>query len=141
MRNRFKVNVGLSDHTEGNVSVISAVALGAKIIEKHFTLNKLFKGPDHHMSLSPNEAKEFVITIKKTITCLGSNLKKITKSEKKNKKFVRKSIVAKKNIKKGEKFTEKNLTTKRPAIGISPLKWDQTLGQKSKKNYKLDEFI
>ncbi len=140
-KKHFTINVGLSDHTMGYESAISAVALGAKIIEKHFTLNKKLKGPDHHMSLDPQEAKEFVSLIRNTTNCLGNGLKRITNSEKENKKFVRKSIVAKKIILKGEKFTKKNLTTKRPGLGVSPIKWDKIIGKKSKKNYEEDDFI
>lgn len=141
LKKKFKIKIGYSDHTLGFESAIAAVALGAKIVEKHFTLNKNTSGPDHHMSLNPSEARSFIKVIKNTSKSLGVLNKKITKSEKKNKIFVRKSIVAKLPIKKNEKFSNNNLTTKRPALGLSPSHWNQVVGKKSNKNYNINEFI
>ena len=141
LKNKFNLEVGFSDHTQGNLAAISAVVLGAKVIEKHFTLNRNLKGPDHQSSLNPKEFKEMVIQIRNVETLIGDPLKKVTTSEKENLKIVRKSIVAKIDINKGEIFSESNLTTKRPGTGISPMKWDLIIGTKSKKNYKQDDFI
>ena len=141
MKEKFKVDVGLSDHTIGEEASMSAVSLGAKIIEKHITLNNNMRGPDHKASLNPKNFKELVAKIKNVETLLGSNLKKPSKSELKNKKIVRKSIVAKRNIKKGEIFSKINITCKRPEGGISPIYWEKIIGKKSKKNFKVDDFI
>ncbi|MDC0059876.1 N-acetylneuraminate synthase [Pelagibacteraceae bacterium] len=141
IKNRFGVEVGYSDHTLGIEAPIIAVSLGAKIIEKHFTLNRNYKGPDHKTSIEPNELREMVLAIRKTEKYLGSGEKNVTKSEKENKNLVRKSIATLKNIKKGEKFSESNLTTKRPGYGISAMKWDEIIGKKAKRNYKINEFI
>ena len=141
IKKELGVNVGYSDHTvDENVPVI-ATALGATIIEKHFTLNKNYSGPDHKASLSPREAILMVNKIRKTEKCLGKKIKFITKSEKKNKDTIRKSLVASKKIKKGEIFSEYNITTKRPGSGKSPMKWLTIIGTKSKKNYKKNDFI
>ena len=118
-----------------------AVALGAKIIEKHFTLDKNLSGPDHKTSLSTVEVFEMMKDIRETEKILGSYKKKPTKSESKNIKVVRKSIVAKNNIKKGDKLSEENLTTKRPALGISPMKWRGIINTIARKNYRKDDFI
>lgn len=134
-------SVGFSDHTPGHDVSIIAVGLGASIIEKHFTLNKKMKGPDHLMSLDVKELALFIKKIEETELILGKNKKIITSGEKSLKKFARKSIVAKKEIKKGEKFSEKNLTTKRPGSGRSPLSWNKLLGTRSKKNYLKDELL
>ena len=115
--------------------------MGAKIIEKHLTINKNLNGPDHKASLDPKEFKSMVQSIRNTEKAIGKMLKKITTSEKKNIFICRKSIVAKTKIKKGEVFSNKNLTTKRPAGGINPMKWLSILGKKSKKNYNENEFI
>ena len=132
---KFKINVGYSDHTIGIESSLAAVALGAKIIEKHFTLNKNHRGPDHSSSLNPNEFKKLSTSIRKVERCLGIKEKKITKSEKENFSLVRKSITAFKFIKKGEKFSEKNITVKRPAGGINPMRWSNVIGKVAKKNF------
>ena len=137
----FNVNFGYSDHTLGIEASVAAVALGAKCIEKHFTLNSNMDGPDHKASLEPNELKEMIKAIRNTESALGSSIKKPSKSETPNIKIVRKSIVASKDIKKGEIFTEQNLTTKRPGNGLSPFKIKRILGKKSKKNYKKDQQI
>ncbi len=137
----FKVKVGYSDHTEGISVAIAAAALGAEIIEKHLTLDKNMKGPDHKASLEPEEFREMVSQIRNVKLALGDGIKRLTSSEKKNKKLVRKSIVALRSIKKGEILTDKNLTTKRPEDGISPLNWDQVIGKKANKNFDKDELI
>ena len=141
IRDAFKVEVGYSDHTLGIEIPIAAVALGATIIEKHFTLDKTMEGPDHRASLEPNELKAMVTAIRNIENAMGDGVKKLTESEAKNIKIARKSIVASKNIKKGEIFTEENLTVKRPGDGISPMKWDQVLGQLAKQDFKEDEKI
>ena len=140
-KKRFKVNIGYSDHTKGLDSSLAAVSLGSSVIEKHFTLNKKLKGPDHSSSLNPSEFKKLTYHIRNIERCLGSKIKKITKSEKENYQAVRKSIVACAFIKKGEKFNLKNITTKRPAGGLGPEKWNKIVGKTAKKNFKEDEFI
>jgi N,N'-diacetyllegionaminate synthase len=141
IREAFKVNVGYSDHTLGIEVPIAAVALGAKVIEKHFTLDKNMLGPDHKASLEPNELKEMIKAIRNIEMALGNGIKKPSKSELKNKEIARKSIVAKKDIKKGEVFSEDNLTVKRPGNGISPMRWNEIIGKIANKNYKKDELI
>ena len=141
LKKKFGLNVGYSDHSLGIEAPVVAIAYGAKIIEKHLTLNKKFSGPDHKASIEPKEFKKMVQSIRKTEKMLGSFIKKPTKIELKNRKLVRKSIVAIKNIKKGEKFSTSNISTKRPAIGKSPMYFDIYLKKKAKKNYFKDEFI
>ncbi len=140
-RKKFKVNVGLSDHSSSTVIPSAAVAMGAKIIEKHITLNRKMLGPDHKASLEPKEFKLMVQNIKDVLKALGSKKKKVTLSEKKNIFIARKSIVAKKNILKGEFFNYKNLTTKRPGNKTSASKWYQLIGKRALKNYFKDDFI
>ena len=135
IKNKFEVKIGYSDHTETFESALAAVALGAEVIEKHFTLNKNLSGPDHKASINPYEFKKFLEFIKNTEILLGSPKKIPTSSEKKNKQHVRKSIVAKKNIIKGDKFSLENLSTMRPGGGISPNKFFKIIGKKAKKNY------
>ena len=141
IKKNFKVNIGYSDHTEGIEASLAAVALGAQIIEKHFTLNKNFIGPDHKASITGNELKSLAQGIKKVNLALGNKEKKFTSSEKKNLTIARNSLVAAKNIKKGEKFTELNLAVKRPGSGISPMKLFQIVGKIAKKNFVQDELI
>ena len=141
IKKRFNVSVGYSDHTLGLEVPIAAAALGAKIIEKHFTLNKKFVGPDHKASLNTGELSRMITSIRIVEKALGNGQKIVTNSEKKNIIAVRKSIVASKDIKKGEIFSEDNLTVKRPATGTSPMYWDKIIGRKSKKNYLVDEPI
>ena len=141
IRDAFKVEVGYSDHTLGIEIPIAAVALGATIIEKHFTLDKTMEGPDHRASLEPDELKSMVIAIRNIEKAMGDGVKKLTESESKNIKIARKSIVASQNIKKGEIFTEENLGIKRPGDGISPMNWDQVLGKIAKQDFKEDEKI
>ena len=138
---QFGYDVGYSDHSASVITPSIAVVLGAKVIEKHFTLSKKLKGPDHKASLEPKELAKMISYIRDTEKMLGLKKKIITKSEQKTKLLVRKSIVASQNIKKGEYFSLKNITTKRPGSGLSPFKMKKFLGKKSNKNYKRDQFI
>ena len=137
----FDIDVGYSDHTLGIEIPIAAIAMGAKVIEKHFTLDKNLPGPDHRASLEPDELKAMVKAIRNIEIALGSGIKKPSKSETKNIKIARKSIVAKRDIKKGEVFSRENLTIKRPGNGISPMRWDEVIGTIAKRDYKEDELI
>lgn len=139
--NTFDCKFGYSDHTLGIEVDIAAVALGATVIEKHFTLDKTMEGPDHKASLEPDELIAMVKGIRNIELALGSKLKKISPSEKTNKLIVRKSIVAKKDIKIGEVLSEDNLAIKRPSGGINPMRWDEVIGSTAKKDYKTDELI
>mgnify|MGYP001381971055 CR=1 FL=1 len=139
--NELDVNFGYSDHTLGVEVDIAAVAIGASCIEKHFTLDRNMEGPDHKASLEPHELKAMVTAIKNIELALGSGIKIPSKSEIQNIKIVRKSIVAKTQIKKNEVLNENNLTVKRPGNGISPMKWDEIIGTKATKDYKEDELI
>lgn len=133
--------VGYSDHTKGIEVPIAAVALGAEIIEKHFTLDRSMEGPDHRASLEPEELRQMIASIRNIEEALGCEEKKVSRSEEKNRKVARKSIVAKRAIKKGEQFTEENITVKRPGTGISPMKWYDTLGMTAAKDFEEDEII
>ena len=141
IKEAFKVDVGYSDHTEGIEVSIAAVAMGAKVIEKHFTLDKTMEGPDHLASLNPAELRMMIKSIRNIEKALGDGIKYPTTVEKENKKIVRKSIVASVDIKCGEVFTEKNLTVKRPANGINPKMWHAIIGMVSKKDYRKDDLI
>lgn len=141
IRNEIGVLVGYSDHTQGIEVPIAATALGATVIEKHFTLDKNMDGPDHRASLEPDELQAMVMAIRNIELALGNGKKEPSESEKKNIDIVRKSIVAKCDIKAEDLFTEHNLTTKRPGIGISPMRWSEVINQKALKNYKADELI
>ena len=141
MVEKFKVPVGLSDHTNSIYTSFGAIAHGAPIIEKHFTLDNSMAGPDHTTSLNPLEFKKFVANLKKSSVMLGNYKKKIQYCEKKNVKVVRKSIVASKFIKKNQIFTLKNLCSKRAGPGISPMNLKKLLNKKAKRNYKADELI
>lgn len=141
IQNATLKKVGYSDHTLGIEVPIAAVSLGAEIIEKHFTLDNTMEGPDHKASLNPIELKEMVDAIRNIEKALGDSNKKTSDSEKDNKLITRKSIVASKNIKKGELLTEENLTTKRPGTGISPMEWYRVLGTIAKKDFKEDDLI
>ena len=137
LRKTFNKEVGLSDHSFRLDGSVFAVFSGATIIEKHFTISKKMKGPDHKISLLPNELKEMVKKIRHAEEILGDG-KKIPKlSELKNIKIVRKSIVAKSNIFVGQKFTEKNITTKRPGTGTSPMDWKKVIGKNQRKTTRL----
>lgn len=136
------VPIGYSDHTLGIEVPIAAVALGATVIEKHFTLDKTLPGPDHKASLEPEELKAMVSAIRNIEKAVGgSGLKEVSASEAKNKPIVRKSIVAAKKIAKGEPFTIENLTVKRPGTGISPMQWDEVIGKIAKEDFEEDNLI
>lgn len=138
----FGTEIGYSDHTLGIEVPIAAVALGASIIEKHFTLDKTMNGPDHRASLEPDELKAMVSAIRNLEKALsGSGVKEVSPSEQKNIAIARKSIVATKEIHKGEVFTEENIGVKRPGTGISPMKWDEVIGKVSQKDFAEDELI
>ena len=141
MHEELGLPVGYSDHTLGIEVPIAAAVLGAAVIEKHFTLNKNMEGPDHKASLEPQELKRMVEGIRKTELALGVGIKQASDSEKENRDIVRKSIVAASSIKKGEKYTEENLTVKRPGIGISPMRWDEVIGKTAGRDYETDEMI
>lgn len=141
LRDKFGVKVGYSDHTKGIEVPIAAVALGAEVIEKHFTLDRTLPGPDHKASLEPNELKTMVDAIRNIEQALGNGQKQVSKSEEKNMAIARKSIVAAKDIKKGELLTENNLTTKRPGTGISPMRWEEIIGTKAIRDFAEDEMI
>lgn len=138
---RFHVEVGYSDHTRGIEVPIAAVALGASVIEKHFTLDRNMEGPDHKASLEPDELKRMVSSIRNIEKALGDTEKRITPSEVKNVEVARKSIVAASKIEKGEIFTEQNLTVKRPGNGISPMQWLDVVGKTATKLYEPDDLI
>ena len=141
IKKKFKIDVGYSDHTTGNEAACAAVAFGARIFEKHFTISKNMKGPDHSASLEPTELKNYIKSIKKTEKMIGTGKKALLKSEKKNFKIVRKSIYANKKINIGEYFTEQNIITKRPLKNSNPMNWNKIIGSKSKRNYKIDDEI
>lgn len=141
IREILNLPVGYSDHTLGLEVPIAAVALGATVIEKHFTLDRELPGPDHKASLNPLELTEMVRMIRNLDDALGDGNKRVMPSESTNLALVRKSIVAKAVIQKGEEFTLENLTTKRPAFGISPMKWDDLIGKRATKSYSPDELI
>ena len=141
LRERFGVEVGYSDHTRGIEVPIAAVALGATVIEKHFTLDRNMEGPDHKASLEPDELKQMTESIRHIEKALGRSEKEPTESEKKNISVARRSIVAGRKIKKGELLTEENITTKRPGTGISPMLWTQVIGTKAIRDFEEDELI
>ena len=141
LRETFHVKAGYSDHTQGIEIAIAAAAMGADIIEKHFTLDKNMEGPDHQASLNPSELACLVRSIRNVEMALGDGEKKPSLSERKNMEIVRKSIVAKRDIKQGELFSEENLTTKRPGTGLTPMKWTFVIGQTAKKDFLKDELI
>lgn len=141
LKEKLGVDVGYSDHTKGIEVPIAAAALGASVIEKHFTLDKNMPGPDHKASLEPAELQAMVSAIRNIESALGNGRKEPSKSEKKNIAIARKSIVAKCDIETGEVFTEDNLTTKRPGTGISPMQWNQVVGRRAKRKFNSDELI
>jgi len=141
IQKEFGVAVGYSDHTLGIEVDIAAVAMGASCIEKHFTLDKTMDGPDHNASLEPKELKAMVGAIRNLEKALGSSEKKPSPSEAVNIDVVRKSIVASQSIKKGEKLSSKNITTKRPGTGINPMKWDEIIHKFATKDYQMDDLI
>ena len=141
LKDRFGYSVGYSDHTSGIEVALAAVALGATVIEKHFTLDRNLPGPDHKASLEPNELKAMVSGIRNIELSLGSTEKIVSDVELQNRIVARKSIVAKTRIKTGELFDEDNITTKRPGSGLSPMKWNEIIGTKATRNYEEDELI
>lgn len=142
IKNELQTEVGYSDHTLGIEVPIAAVALGAKLIEKHFTLDRNLSGPDHRASLEPDELKSMVSAIRNIEKAVsGSGIKEPSSSEMKNKPVARKSIVASKAIKQGEVFTDDNITVKRPGTGTSPMIWDQIIGTRAEKDFEPDELI
>lgn len=141
IKDSLKVKVGYSDHTLGIEIPIAAVALGAIVIEKHFTLDRNMEGPDHKASLEPSELKLMIEGIRKIELGLGDGIKKITPSESGNREVARKSLVAKQSIKQGEEFTTENVTCMRPGIGISPMEWDRLIGSKSHRSFEKNELL
>ncbi|MDB9983197.1 N-acetylneuraminate synthase [Candidatus Pelagibacter sp.] len=141
LQKKLKIKIGYSDHTQGIEVSTAAVSMGAKVIEKHFTINKKLPGPDHKASLDPKELSQLVDYIRKIDTAKGRFIKIPTKSELINKHVVRKSIVAIKEIKIGDRFTKANIFVKRPSTGMSPMSFDKLLGKKSKKYYSFDQLI
>jgi N,N'-diacetyllegionaminate synthase len=137
----FGVSMGYSDHTEGIEVSIAAVALGAVVIEKHFTLDRNLPGPDHKASLEPRELTALVDGIRNIEVAIGDGIKKPMKSELANINAARKSLVACQRIQKGDLFSEKNVTVKRPGSGISPMEWDSIIGTVSDKSYEVDDLI
>ena len=141
LREKFGTKVGYSDHTTGIEVVVAAVSLGATVIEKHFTLNRNLEGPDHKASLEPEELEVMVNKIRIIEKALGDGVKRAAEAEKKNIAIARKSIVAAKDIKKGEILSENNITTKRPGNGISPMQWFEVLGTEAIRDFGEDELI
>lgn len=137
----FGVAVGYSDHTFGIEVAIAAVAMGASVIEKHFTLDHNLPGPDHKASLEPEELKGMIVAIRNIEVALGDGIKRLTQSEAKNKPIIRKSLVASQTIKAGEVFNVENITTKRPGTGISPMRWDEIMGCIASRDFVADELI
>jgi N,N'-diacetyllegionaminate synthase len=141
IHNAFGVKVGYSDHTQGIEVPIAAAAMGANVIEKHFTLDRTMEGPDHKASLEPEELKAMISGIRRVSCALGDGIKQPSKSEIKNMGVARKSIVAAKKISIGETFSEDNIAVKRPGTGISPMCWDEVIGQVARKSYEEDDLI
>lgn len=141
MKDAFGLEVGYSDHTQGIEVPIAAVALGAVVIEKHFTLDRTMEGPDHKASLEPDELEAMVKAIRNIEKAMGDGIKAPSESEKANIAVVRKSIIAADNIKAGDILTNENLTTKRPGTGISPMRWNEVLGTRAIRDFEEDELI
>jgi len=141
IRDAFGVAVGYSDHTQGIEVAIAAVAIGATVIEKHFTLDRELPGPDHKASLEPNELKAMVAAIRNVDQAMGDGIKRPSAGESKNKPVARKSLVAKCVIRAGEVFSDNNLGAKRPGIGVSPMRWDEVLGRKAPRDFAPGELI
>jgi N,N'-diacetyllegionaminate synthase len=137
----FDVAVGYSDHTQGIEVAIAAVAMGARVIEKHFTINRNLSGPDHQASLEPAELKAMVSAIRNVEVALGDGIKRLTPSETHNLPIVRKSLIARCEIAAGETFNPDNIITKRPGTGISPMRWDEVMGRKASRDFATDELI
>lgn len=141
MKDAFGLEVGYSDHTQGIEVPIAAVALGAAVIEKHFTLDRTMEGPDHKASLEPDELEAMIRAIRNIEKAMGDGIKAPSESEKANIAVVRKSIIAADSIKTGDILTEENLTTKRPGTGISPMRWNEVLGTRAVRDFEEDELI
>lgn len=141
IRDAFGVKVGFSDHTEGIEVAIAAVALGGCVIEKHFTLDRNLPGPDHRASIEPSELTRLVSSIRNIELAMGDGIKRANRSEARNLPIVRKSIVAATPIRQGEAFTSSNLNAKRPGNGISPMRWDEVVGQIARRDFATDELI
>lgn len=141
LKDTFHLPTGYSDHTEGIEIPIAAVSMGAEVIEKHFTLDRSLPGPDHKASLEPDELQAMVKAIRNVEIAMGDGVKTVSRSEKENLNIARKSIIAAVNICWGELFTEKNLTTKRPGNGISPMRWNEVIGNRAKRDFQEDELI
>jgi len=141
IQSAFGIAVGYSDHTLGIEVAIAAVAMGATVIEKHFTLNRNLPGPDHQASLEPGVLKAMVTAIRNIEVALGDGIKRLTPSEVRNKPVVRKSLVAIRAIKAGETYSAQNITTKRPGTGISPMRWDELIGRTATRDFVADELI
>lgn len=141
LKTAFGVEVGYSDHTPGIEVSIAAVALGATVIEKHFTLDRSLPGPDHQASLEPHELKAMVDAIRNIERALGDGIKRPSPSELKNKPIARKSLVASRAIRAGEPFSADNLATKRPGTGVSPMRWDEVIGRPAPRDFAADELI
>ncbi len=141
LKREFGTEVGYSDHTAGIEVAVAAVAMGAAVIEKHFTLDRNMEGPDHKASLEPAELKQMIRAIRNTEKALGDGIKRPSPSELANRPIARKSIIAARDIKKGERLDESNLTTKRPGNGISPMRWHEVIGTVAKRDFSEDELI
>lgn len=141
IKHAFGVNVGYSDHTRGIEIPLAAVALGATVIEKHFTLDRNLPGPDHQASLEPHELKAMVDGIRNIERALGDGIKRASQSEIKNRAIARKSLVASRPIRAGEVFSADNLTAKRPGTGISPMRWDDVIGRQARRDFAQDELV
>lgn len=141
IRDELGVDVGYSDHTRGIEVAVAATALGATVIEKHFTLDRSMPGPDHKASLEPDELRELVVAIRNIERALGDGVKAPSAAERRNAEVVRKSIVAACAISNGETFSPGNLAVKRPGTGISPMRWDEVVGRQAKRDFARDEFI
>lgn len=141
LHDTFGCNVGYSDHTLGIEIPVAAVAMGASVIEKHFTLDRNMVGPDHKASLEPKELKRMVEAIRNVEMALGDGRKRPSETEKNNITIVRKSIIASRHIEKGELLTEENITTKRPGTGINPMRWNEVIGKKAIRRFEEDELI
>jgi N,N'-diacetyllegionaminate synthase len=141
MRERFGLPVGYSDHTPGVEVSVAAVAMGATVIEKHFTLDRSLPGPDHKASLEPGELVRMVAAIRNVEKSLGDGVKRLADAERKNVAVARKSIVAKCLIRKGEPFTEDNITAMRPGTGVSPMRWDEFVGMSADRDYSEGELL
>jgi len=141
IRDAFQVAVGYSDHTPGIEVAIAAVAMGASVIEKHFTVDRSLPGPDHAASLEPTELDAMVRAIRNIEVALGDGIKRPSEIETRNRTVVRKSLVAARTIDAGEPFTAANLAVKRPGTGVSPMRWDEMLGRRAPRSYRADELI